>query len=126
MSFLIKEHFQIKKFLTLSFQANIYCIIITKIFNKKIISRSNSSSAGWSKNFLKNFIFKRVLKIADKVIVNSIDFKRELDNKFNINTKCIYNPFNKSTVIKLSKKKLNKSVYRNDKTLKNFKCGKAC
>ena len=124
LSFLIKEHFKIKKFLTLSFQANIYCIIITKIFNRKIISRSNSSSAGWSKNFLKNFIFKRMLKIADKVIVNSKDFKRELDNKFNINTSCIYNPFNKSTVIKLSKKKLNKSVYKNDKTLKVLNVGR--
>jgi glycosyltransferase involved in cell wall biosynthesis len=124
LSLLIKEHLKIKKFLTLSFQANIYCIIVTKIFNNKIISRSNSSSAGWSKNFLKNFIFRRILMIADKVIVNSKDFKRELDRKFNINTKCIYNPFNKSTVIKLSKKKLNKSVYRNNKTLKILNVGR--
>ena len=122
--FLIKEHLQFKKFLTLSFQANIYCIIISKIFNKKVVSRSNSSAAGWSKNYLKNLLFKKILKIADKIIVNSEDFKKELDKKFNINSTCIYNPFNKSTVIKLSKKKLKNLIYKNDKTLKIINIGR--
>ena len=38
-----------RNYLILSFQANIYTLIISKIFNIKVITRSNSSSAGWSK-----------------------------------------------------------------------------
>ena len=35
-----------RNYLILSFQANIYVLIISKIFKLKVISRSNSSSAG--------------------------------------------------------------------------------
>ena len=92
------------KFVVLSFQANIYAIIICKIFNIKIISRSNSSPSGWSKNFLKNFIFNFFLKRADEIIVNSIDFKNELDKKFNLRSILILNPFNFKEIKKKSKK----------------------
>tara|TARA_B100000787_G_C16193795_1_gene299278 strand:- start:1220 stop:2320 length:1101 start_codon:yes stop_codon:yes gene_type:complete len=121
---LIKEHLKLKKFLTLSFQANIYCIIITKIFNKKIISRSNSAPSGWSKNFVKNLLFKLVFKITDKVIVNSKDFKKDLDKKFDIESYCIYNPFNKLEVIKLSKKEINKKIFENNKNINIINVGR--
>ena len=88
-----------------SFQANLYCIILCKIFKKKIIIRSNSSPSGWSKNPIKRFIFKYLFGQADKIIVNSIDFKRQFKVIFNINAKCIYNPLNKREIIELSKKK---------------------
>ena len=42
-----------KKIPILSFQANIYAIIICKIFRTKIVVRSNSDPSGWSKNLLK-------------------------------------------------------------------------
>ena len=89
-----------------AFQANMYAIILCKLFGVKIITRSNSSPSGWSKNILKNYIFKKVLKLADVVIVNSNEFKYEMRKKFNINTNCIYNPLNKNEIVKLSKESL--------------------
>ena len=109
---LLKLNFTLKNFLVFSFQANIYCILLSKILGKKIISRSNTSPQGWSGNIIKNLIFKKVLNIADKVIVNSYDFKRDLDKKFNINSTCIYNPLNKKEVEYLGKKKLNFKLFK--------------
>lgn len=100
------------KFVVLSFQANIYAIIICKIFNIRIISRSNSSPSGWSKNFLKNIIFNFFLKRADEIIVNSIDFKNELDKKFNLKSILILNPFNFKEIRKKSKEKFKFSFFK--------------
>ena len=124
LSLLVKEHLKFKKFLTLSFQANIYCTIITKIFNKKIISRSNSAPIIWSRNYFKNLLFKLIFKITDKVIVNSKDFKNQFDKKFGIKSFYIYNPINKSEVINLSKKKLNNNFFKNKKTLNIINIGR--
>ncbi len=107
----------------LCFQANIYCIILCKVFNKKIIVRSNSSPSGWSNNFLKNIIFKLVLKRADLVLVNSIEFKKQLKDKFNVNAECIYNPLNKKEIIKKSKTKSLK-IFRNKNKLKIINVGR--
>ena len=108
---LIKEIINNRKILVICFQANIYTILICKLFNVKIIVRSNSAPFGWSKNILKKKIFKIVLNLADKIVVNSKDFKNDLKNEFNVNSVCIYNPLNKEEVIKLSKKKI-KNIYK--------------
>ena len=50
---LLIEYIKNKNFVLFSFQANIYIIILSFFLNFKIISRSNSSPSGWSKNFLK-------------------------------------------------------------------------
>ena len=55
---LFKEYLKNRNILIFSFQANIYAIIFAKIFNIKIITRSNSSPSGWSKNPFKRIIFK--------------------------------------------------------------------
>lgn len=107
-----------KKITVLSFQANLYCIIICKIFNVKIIVRSNASPDGWSGNFIKKKIFKAILGLANCVIVNSYDFKNEFKKNFNIKAKCIYNPLNKNEIIQNSKKKINFSFFKNFKYLK--------
>ena len=104
-----------KEISVFSFQANLYCIILCKIFKIKIIIRSNSSPTGWSKNSLKKFIFKYLLGIADKVIVNSIDFKKQFKVLFNINAKCIYNPLNKSEILKYSKEPIEFPFYKKNK-----------
>ena len=95
-----------------SFQANIYCLIICKLLNVKIIVRSNSAPIGWSKNFFKKFIFKKILRLADITMVNSIEFKKELKRKFNVESKVIYNPLNKEEIIRLSKKKINNTFFK--------------
>jgi len=122
---LLKKILINKDVLILAFQANIYCILLSKIFNIKIIARSNSSPSGWSKNLLKNIIYKKILKMADKVIVNSEEFKKEMKIRFSLNTECIYNPLNKKEILFLSKKK-NKFNYfiKNKKYLRILTIGR--
>ena len=91
-----------RKYLVLSFQANIFTICICILFGIKVISRSNSSSTGWSKNKIKQIIFKFFFKKTDEIIVNSWDFKKEMDIKYKINTKCILNSFDFKKIKKYS------------------------
>jgi len=113
---LISEILKKKKLLIFSFQANFYASIISKIFNQKIIIRSNSSPTGWSNTPFRNYLFKLLYKLPDEIIVNSFDFRNELKRKFNRTSQVIYNPLNKSEIIKLSKQKLNFKFFSN----KNF------
>ena len=101
---LFREIMSNRKTLVFCFQANMYCIILSKIFNFDIIVRSNSSPSGWGSNHFKNLIFKILFKIPKFVIVNSYTFKKELDKKFNISSKVIYNPLNKIEIFEKSKK----------------------
>ena len=101
-----------RKTLIFSFQANAYAAIISKLFGNKIITRSNSSSEGWSKNSLKRFLYKTLLKLPDQVLVNSYQFKLELDKKFGIKSIVIYNPLNKSSIIKKSKERINLKFFK--------------
>ena len=104
-----------KNTLVFAFQANIYAILITKIFRKKIINRANASPVGWSKSFFKRSIYKLFLKLSDQVIVNSVDFKKELDKKFEVNSLVIFNPLNKFEVQKKSREKLRLNFYKKNK-----------
>ncbi|MBS29554.1 MAG: hypothetical protein CMG39_00115 [Candidatus Marinimicrobia bacterium] len=116
---LIKFYFKNKNILVFSFQANIYCLILSKIFNFDVIIRSNSSPTGWSQGFFKNIVFKIFFKFAKSIIVNSFEFKKLLDKKFNINSTVIYNPLNKEEVIKKSKEQIGKKFF-NGKSNINF------
>ena len=92
--------------LILSFQANAYASLLAKIFFIKIITRSNSSSEGWSKGSIKKFLYKIFLKLPNQIIVNSYQFKNELNTKFGIKALVIYNPLNKDEIIKKSKERV--------------------
>ena len=105
------------------FQANGYASLIAKLFRKKIIVRSNSSSEGWSKSKFKKIIYRLILSLPDQVIVNSYQFKKELDKKFKINSLVIYNPLNSEEIKKQSKAKLNFSFFKN-KDLKIINIGR--
>ena len=121
--FLIKEILQNRKILVLSFQANIYAIIICKIFSINIITRSNSFPDDWANNFIKKFIFKKILPLANKNIVNSIETKNKFKLNYKINAKCIYNPLNRKEILKLSKKKV-QNIYLNENSLKIIHVGR--
>jgi len=101
-----------KNSVVLCFQANIYCIYLCKLLRTKVVVRSNSSPEGWSKNFLKKLIYKNAFSIADKIIVNSLEFKKQIKKKFGVKSSCIYNPLNKDEIINLSKKKVNISFFK--------------
>ncbi len=120
IKFLIKN----KNSIVFAFQANIYCILLCKLLGVKIIVRSNSSPSGWYHNFLKKIIYKKIISIADAVVVNSKEFKREMENKFEIKVHCIYNPLNFNEIIKLSKKKINYNFFKDKKSLKLINLGR--
>ncbi len=98
------------------FQGNILCIIFCKIFNLKIIIRPNSSPSGWSNNIFKRILFTKILSWADKIIVNSIEFKKQLKKNLNLNSICIYNPLNTFEIKKLSKKKISFVFFKKNYT----------
>jgi len=113
--FLLKE----KNSVVLSFQANVYCVILCKILKIKIIARSNSSPLGWYHNFLKKIFYKKIISYANSVIVNSYEFKKQMEKNFNIKTNCIYNPLDKKKIfekLKFSKKdnffRVNKKIVK--------------
>ena len=120
---LIKEFLNNRNLIVFSFQANIYCIIVCKLFRVKVISRSNSAPDGWSKNWLKRNIFKIVLNLADKVMVNSKQFKKELKRHFNVDAICIYNPLNTKEIREKSKKK-SLSIFKSKKKIKILNIGR--
>lgn len=122
--YLIIEIIKNKNILVFSFQANIYTILICKLFNIKVIIRANSSPSGWSLNFFKYFIFNNVLKFADKIIVNSIDFQKEIKKKFKVRSLCIYNPLNINEIIFYSKIKDKNFFFEKKKIIKIINVGR--
>ena len=101
-----------------SFQANVYCAILKKFLNFKLVVRSNSSPSGWSHNNFKTSIFKFFLKNVNCIIVNSKEFRKEFKKKLNLNAKMIYNPLNKEEIISKGKSKIKFSLYEENKYLK--------
>ena len=112
-----------KNSLVFSFQANLYATYITKLFGSKIIIRLNSAPYGWSKNFLKKYIFKYSFLLVDKIIVNSLEFKKDIKKRFLINSTCIYNPLNKNEIISKSKI-FSKKIYNRKNSLKIINVGR--
>jgi glycosyltransferase involved in cell wall biosynthesis len=121
---LIKEIIRDPNLVVFSFQANLYAILVCKIFNIKIIIRSNSSPSGWSTNIIKKNIFKFFFKYPTNVIVNSNDFKKQIEKIFNVNSVFIPNPLNKMEIIKKSKIKLNTKIYKRKNSLKLISIGR--
>ena len=120
---LIKEIIKNRNVLVFAFQANIYCIIICKLLFIKVIVRSNSAPAGWSQNRLKKVIFRFFLNLADRVMVNSIEFKKDLKKEFNVNAVCIYNPLNhKDIIIKSCRKSI--KIFKSNNKLRILNIGR--
>ena len=107
-----------KNTIVFCFQANVYCVVLCKILNIKIIVRCNTSPTGWHHNFIKRYIYKKIISLADEVITNSLEFKKEMKINLNINSKCIYNPLNKKEILKKSKEKTDFKFFDNKKYLR--------
>ena len=73
------------------------------------------------KTFLKK-IFEVGLRLADKILVNSIEFKKDLKKEFNINAICIYNPLNKDEILDKSKK--SGKIFTSNKKLRILNVGR--
>jgi glycosyltransferase involved in cell wall biosynthesis len=121
---LIKEIIRDRNLVVFSFQANLYAIILCKIFNIKIIIRSNSSPSGWASSIIKKNIFKFFFRYPTYIIVNSKDFKKQIQKNFSVNCIFIPNPLNKLEIIKKSKIKLNNKIYKRKNSLKLISIGR--
>ncbi len=116
--YIIIKKFWNKDILILSLQSNFFSIIASKIINSKIILRLNTSPEKYSANFIKKFIFKILYSFADKIIVNSYEFKNNFKNFYNLDSTVILNP------LKISKTKKNISFFKNFNRLKIISIGR--
>jgi len=95
-----------KNFLIISFQSNILAIFIAKIFQQKIIIRSNTAPEKYINNFVTSIFFKFFFSMANEIIVNSKLFRSSLKKILGLNSVVIYNPIkSKKFFKKYSKKK---------------------
>ena len=92
MIYFFKSGLNKKKTILFSFQSNIYLIIVAYLTNHKIISRINASPDIYLKNSIKRFLFSKIYKFSNIVIVNSYDLKKKVKKFLNIESKMIYNP----------------------------------
>ena len=94
----------------ISFQSNLYFILLAKLTGNKIIARSNAAPNYYISNSLKKKIFKIIFGFADKIIVNSKEFQKIFEKTFKIKPIIIYNPsINKKLLKKYSRKKIKKN-----------------
>jgi len=101
-----------KDIIILSFQSNIVAIFVSKIFGYKIIIRLNTSIKKYINNIFKKILYKLFYNLADEIIVNSNNFKKEIKKNLNLNSNLIYN------LNKINKKRKKIEFFKNFKGLK--------
>ena len=117
---LLKKH-QDKEAILVSFQSNILAIIFSKLLNYKIIIRLNQSPNNYAKNYFKRKLMGYFYKKANKIIVNSLEFKREIKEYFNLNSTTVYNLMEpKSKILKLSRYRIKNSFFLNSNKVLNI------
>jgi len=102
-----------------SFQSNISAIIISKILGLKVIIRLNTSTEKYIDGQTKKFFFSFFYSMSDKIIVNSLEFKKNIKKTLRLNSILIYNP------IKIeNKKKVLIKYFSNFKGIKILSIGR--
>ncbi len=120
-AYLLLKNYNSQKKTIVSFQANILAVFISKILDYKVIIRSNQSPNYYANNFFKKKIMTFFFKKADKIIVNSEDFKKEFKKFFNLKTYSIYNLMEDQYKLKnLANKKINNNFFSNSKKIINI------
>ena len=76
--YLLKTLIFNKNSVVLSFQSNLFSILICRFFFVKIITRSNSFPNDWTKSAFKKIIFKKLYQLANLTIVNSLSVKKKV------------------------------------------------
>lgn len=107
----------------LSFQNNIFAIIIAKFTNSKIIIRLNTSPDKYIKNYITKKIFKFFYMFSDSIICNSKEFVNKIKFYFNIKSNLIPNFINFDYIDKKKNKKI-KLKFKKNKTLKILNIGR--
>ena len=117
-TYLLIKNFKKRSALILSLQSNFFSIISSKVISAKIIIRLNTSPEKYITNIYKKILFKLLYNLADEIIVNSYDFKKNLHKNFYLNSKVILNP------IKIDKIRKKIDFFKNFKGLKIISIGR--
>ncbi len=112
------------KFLIISFQSNILSIIAAKLTNSQIIIRCNTAPSKYISNFNKKFFFKFFYSLADKILVTSKDFKKEIKKYFNLKSFVHRQSLDTEGIKKRSKEKINFDFFKKYKHLKLINVGR--
>ncbi len=112
-----------QKIILLSFNNNIFAIILGKILKMKVIIRCNTSLESYLTNFIKKIFFKIFYSWSDKIIVNSYVMKKEFKN-LGINAICIYNPLEDLNHIKQKSKSKIQNLFFKDNCLNILTVGR--
>ena len=91
LSLIIKK-LTFKNISVLSFQSNVLIILLSKLLSIKIIIRLNTSTDKYINNFIKRFFFKKIYSMSNVIIVNSLEFKKNLKKVLKLNSIKIFNP----------------------------------
>ena len=76
LNYFIKFGLQ-KNLIFISFQSNLYFILLAKFTKNKIIARSNAAPNYYISNQIKLKLFQKIYNLADKIIVISNEFKKQ-------------------------------------------------
>jgi len=111
LKYLISFYYLIKQSLNndcliISFQNNIFAIISSIITKKKIIIRLNTSPEKYIKSTFYKFFFKFFYKYADLILVNDLDFKKNIKKFFNLESFIVHNFIEEKFIKNKSKEKL--------------------
>ena len=117
---LIISRLPLKNISILSFQSNISAIILSKFLNLKIIIRLNTSIDKYIDNFIKRLFYKIIYSMSDAIIVNSLEFKNDLNKILKLNSVKIFNPIK----IESFNKKLRIDYFRNFNGIKILSIGR--
>ena len=117
---LIVRRLPLRKISILSFQSNVFAILLAKFFNLKIIIRLNTSTDKYINNHIKRIFFRIIYTMSDEIIVNSLEFKKNLKKVLKLNSIQIFNPIK----IKNINKKLKIDYFKNFKGIKMLSIGR--
>ena len=113
-----------KRSIILSFQNNVFAILIAVITNTKIIVRLNTAPEKYINSYLKKQIFSFCYKFANLIVVNDEDFKKSVKKYFNINSRVIHNFVNCDEVKKKSRENVKNNFFKKKTPIKIITVGR--
>ncbi len=95
----------------ISFQNNIFAVISSIITKSKIIIRLNTSPEKYVKSLFFKLFFKFFYRYADIILVNDIDFQKNIKNFFKLKSYVVHNFVDEKIIKKKSKEKIKRNFF---------------
>jgi glycosyltransferase involved in cell wall biosynthesis len=108
----------------ISFQNNIFALLVSFITKTKIAVRLNTSPEKYINSYFKNLVFSFCYRFSDLIIVNDEDFKISVKKYFNIEAKIVHNFVDLNSVKNKSKEKININLFKTKTKTKIISVGR--